>query len=106
MVVMLLPEETLPPYHTWHAIRQPWEVRLYSSSTPFILGQHYRTTELWLRVVAECLRERQREAIQVLARKHTPVFPCDACGKEATYVCAQCIYDDQGWLCDACVSEH
>jgi hypothetical protein len=28
------------------------------------------------------------------------------CGQEATQVCTQCIYEDEGWLCDACVSEH
>jgi len=64
------------------------------------------TTELKLRVVTERVGERQREAIQVLARNDAPVFPCDACGKEATQVCTQCIYDGQGWLCDACVAEH
>jgi len=64
------------------------------------------TTELKLRVVAERVGERQREAVQVLARNDAPVFPCDACGKEATQVCTQCIYDGQGWLCDACVAEH
>ena len=64
------------------------------------------TTELRLRVVAERIGERQKEAVQVLARNNAPVLPCDACGKEATHVCTQCIYDDQGWLCDACMSEH
>ena len=64
------------------------------------------TTELKLRVVAERLGERQKEAVQVLARNDALVLPCDACGKEATHVCTQCIYDDQGWLCDACVAEH
>jgi hypothetical protein len=64
------------------------------------------TTELKLRVLAERLGPRQREAVQVLARNNPPVFPCVVCGQEATQVCTQCIYEDEGWLCDACVSEH
>jgi hypothetical protein len=64
------------------------------------------TTELKLRVLAERLGTRQREAVQVLARNNPPVFPCVVCGQEATQVCTQCIYEDEGWLCDACASEH
>ena len=64
------------------------------------------TTELTLRVVGERLGLRQRQAVQVLARNTPPVFSCVACGKEATQVCTQCIYDDEGWLCDACAPEH
>ena len=64
------------------------------------------TTELTLRVVGERLGPRQRQAVQVLARNTPPVFSCVACGQEATQVCRQCIYDDEGWLCDACAPEH
>jgi hypothetical protein len=64
------------------------------------------TTELRLRVIAERDGERRREAIQLLARNIPPVIPCSACGNEATHVCSQCIYEDEGWLCDACVSTH
>jgi hypothetical protein len=64
------------------------------------------TTALRLRVVGERTGERQREAVQVLARNTAPLIPCDVCGKEATNVCSQCVYDEQGWLCDACVAEH
>ena len=64
------------------------------------------TTELRLRVVAERDGAWQREAVQVLARNNPPVIPCEACGKEATQVCSQCIYEGQGWLCDACVPAH
>jgi hypothetical protein len=64
------------------------------------------TTALTLRVVAERLGARQREAVQVLARNTAPVFLCVVCGQEATQVCRQCIYEDEGWLCDACASEH
>jgi hypothetical protein len=34
------------------------------------------------------------------------VFPCVVCGQEATQVCTQCIYENEGWLCDACAPEH
>jgi len=64
------------------------------------------TTELKLRVLAERLGARQREAVQVLARNNPPVFPCVVCGQEATQVCTQCIYEDEGWLCDTCAPEH
>jgi hypothetical protein len=64
------------------------------------------TTELKLRVVAERLGARQREAVQVLARNTAPVFSCVGCGQEATQVCTQCLYEDEGWLCDACAPEH
>ena len=61
---------------------------------------HYHRAKL--RVLAEHLGARQREAVQVLARNNPPVFPCVVCGQEATQVCTQCIYEDEGWLCDAC----
>jgi hypothetical protein len=64
------------------------------------------TTELRLRVVSERDGERPKEAVQLLARNTPPVIPCEVCGKEATQVCTQCIYEGQGWLCDACVPEH
>ena len=64
------------------------------------------TTELTLRVVGARLGPRQRQAVQVLARNTPPVVACVACGTEATQVCRQCIYDDEGWLCDACAPEH
>jgi hypothetical protein len=64
------------------------------------------TTELRLRVMAERDGAWQREAVQLLARNNSPVIPCEACGQEATQVCSQCIYEGQGWLCDACVAAH
>ncbi len=64
------------------------------------------TTELKLRVLGERLGPRQRQPVQVLARNNPPVFSCMGCGQEATQVCTQCIYEGEGWLCDACVTEH
>jgi len=64
------------------------------------------TTELTLKVVGEREGEAQGKAIQVLARNEPPVIPCDVCGKPATEVCAQCVYDEGGWLCEECVKDH
>ncbi len=64
------------------------------------------TTELRLKVVAERVGEAQGKSIQVLARNEAPLISCEVCGKPATEVCAQCIYEGRGWLCDACSEEH
>ncbi|GAC1314130.1 MAG: hypothetical protein NVSMB27_49700 [Ktedonobacteraceae bacterium] len=64
------------------------------------------TTELKLKVVSEREVEAKGKAIQVLARNVPPVILCEECGKPATSVCSQCIFDDQGWLCDDCAENH
>ena len=64
------------------------------------------TTELKLKVISEREVEAKGKAIQVLARNTPPLILCNVCGKPATEVCAQCIYDDEGWLCDDCAEEH
>ncbi len=64
------------------------------------------TTELKLRVISEYEAETKGKAIQVLARNTPPVILCEICGKLATNVCSQCIFDDKGWLCDDCAQEH
>jgi Plasmid pRiA4b ORF-3-like protein len=64
------------------------------------------TTELKLRVISEYEVETKGKAIQVLARNTPPVILCEGCGKPATEVCSQCIFDDRGWLCDDCAEEH
>jgi hypothetical protein len=64
------------------------------------------TTELSLKVLAEENREAKGPSIQMLARNTAPLIPCGGCGKPATQVCSQCVYDEQGWLCDACAEHH
>ncbi len=64
------------------------------------------TTELRLKVVAEREGEAKEKSIQVLARNEPPLIFCEKCGKPATMVCAQCIYEGEGWLCGACAEEH
>jgi hypothetical protein len=62
------------------------------------------TTHLILKVVSE--EESEGKDIQVLARNEPPPIPCDSCGKIATKVCTECLYSDEGWLCDECAAEH
>jgi hypothetical protein len=64
------------------------------------------TTELRLKVISEREVEAKGKAIQVLARNSPPVISCESCGKSATNVCSQCIFDGQGWLCDDCAEDH
>jgi Plasmid pRiA4b ORF-3-like protein len=64
------------------------------------------TTELGVKVIAEEEVEMKGKAIQVLARNNLPVVPCDVCGEPATILCTQCIYEDKGYLCDACAKDH
>jgi Plasmid pRiA4b ORF-3-like protein len=64
------------------------------------------TTELKLKVISERQIAAKGNAIQVLARNTPPVILCEVCGKPATEVCSQCIFDDKGWLCEDCADEH
>jgi hypothetical protein len=64
------------------------------------------TTDLRLKAVSERQAATKGNAIQVLARNVPPVILCEECGKPATEVCSQCIFDDKGWLCDDCAMEH
>jgi len=64
------------------------------------------TTELKLKVISEREVEGKGKAIQLLARNTPPVILCEECGKPATNVCTQCIFDGRGWLCDECSEEH
>lgn len=64
------------------------------------------TTELSVKVLAEEDREAKGPPIQVLARNIPPPIPCEVCGKPATEVCSQRVYDEQGWLCEACAQAH
>ncbi len=64
------------------------------------------TTELRLRVLSVDETATKGKAIQVLARNTPPVILCEVCGKAATNVCSQCIFDEEGWLCDDCAQDH
>jgi hypothetical protein len=64
------------------------------------------TTDLSLRVVAELPGLPTKQPFALLARNDPPEIPCGECSKPATRVCAEHVYDDAGWLCDACAAEH
>ncbi len=64
------------------------------------------TTELILSVVSEHNSYPRKEPIRLLARNSPPLMTCVACGGIATIVCGECIYVDQGWLCDKCAQSH
>ena len=64
------------------------------------------TTELLVKVVLEDEVDMQGKVIQVLARNSLSIIPCDECGEPATSFCTQCIYEDKGYLCDACAKNH
>jgi hypothetical protein len=64
------------------------------------------TTHLSLRVVSEREGKIASESIQILARNDPRLITCEMCGEIATLVCAQCIWSDEGWLCDKCAGEH
>ena len=64
------------------------------------------TTELKLRVISEREAETKGKTVQVLARNNPPEMLCEVCGKPATSVCSQCIFDDRGWVCDTCAENH
>jgi hypothetical protein len=81
--------------------------KILSPGQPFSHEYDYGTpTELRLKVVVEREGEAKGKSIQVLARNEAPLISCERCGKAASEVCAQCIYQGGGWLCDACAEEH
>ena len=65
------------------------------------------TTESLITVMAETTRKTQKEAVRLLARNIPPVFSCCSCGKPATDICTECIYEsDNPFLCDECAQNH
>ena len=47
-----------------------------------------------------------KNKVQLAARNEPPNWPCDSCGKPATSVCAQCVYEGKGFCCSAHGSRH
>ena len=66
------------------------------------------TTELVLKVVSEYEGNLfiEEKPVQILSRNEPPPLTCNVCGRPATQVCTQCIYLDEGWLCDECAKNH
>ncbi len=64
------------------------------------------TTELRLKVLAERESVQHKKTVELLAHNVLPTIPCEGCGKPATQTCSQCIYEEGGWLCEACAEQH
>lgn len=65
------------------------------------------TTELEVTFAGKVIADKLpgRSKIKLLARNNSGEFACDVCGKKATQICVDCIYDG-GLLCDKCAESH
>ncbi|HYA99433.1 MAG TPA: hypothetical protein VED37_04375 [Ktedonobacteraceae bacterium] len=97
-------------YDDWDMGEKSMRVRLDKVLAPgqscFYEYDFGTTTELKLKVISERQTATRGNTIQVLARNVPPVILCEECGKPATEVCSQCIYEGRGWVCDECAEEH
>ncbi len=50
--------------------------------------------------------KKRKKSIELMARNVQPQIKCSCCENEATHVCAQCFYDNTGWLCSTCAQIH
>ncbi len=64
------------------------------------------TTELLLTVISEFEGTLKKGKVGILARNEAPRIKCSYCEKPATTICTECIYDNQGWLCEDCARKH
>jgi len=65
------------------------------------------TTELALKVVGERAGALKAKTVEILARNDQPPINCGVCGKPATQVCTQCMFEGpEAWLCDEHAEEH
>jgi len=64
------------------------------------------TTELMLKVISEFNNNIKTGEVEILARNDPPQIKCSHCDNLATRICTECIYEDAGWLCEACADDH
>lgn len=65
------------------------------------------TTELVISVKDYRVSYWKKDKLTILSRNTPLEFLCDACHeKPATVICAECIYDGAGFLCDDCKDTH
>ncbi len=88
------------------SLRVPLDRVLHPGLVGFYEYDFGTTTELRLKVLAEETREATGQPIQLLASNTPPLIPCGVCGKPATSVCSQCVYEEEGWLCADCARTH
>jgi hypothetical protein len=63
------------------------------------------STELVVRLLGG-VSASSKGTVRLAARNEPPTWPCDACGKAATAVCTQCLYEGKGFCCAAHASDH
>jgi hypothetical protein len=82
--------------------------RLFQPGTAFTYEYDYgSTTELNLKVIGLWDRRAKQGAVELLARNDAPQVACEKCGNQpATQICTECVYKDQGWLCENCAENH
>jgi hypothetical protein len=64
------------------------------------------STELLLTVISAREGFSKGKEVRIMARNDPPDIKCDVCGKPATDVCCQCVYEGSGWLCEDCRGKH
>ncbi len=67
------------------------------------------TTTLKITLCGISKRPKQRKAVRLLARNTAPKLTCRECGKEADWVCIECMWEDyesNPFYCEACGEEH
>lgn len=94
----------------WGPREKTMRSKIYSVLSPGLKFTHEydygSTTELALRVINVREGEMPKKGIRLLARNHPLRILCLTCGKQATQVCACCIYGGDAWFCDECAPEH
>jgi hypothetical protein len=63
------------------------------------------STELVVRLLGS-VSASTADTVRLVARNEAPAWPCDVCGRAATVVCTQCLYEGKGFCCSAHVSSH
>jgi hypothetical protein len=103
-------DQEIDVYYDWDTRRKNMHVPL---DQVFQLGQicSYEydfgsTTELTVKVISLSEVPAKKKDIEILARNTLSFIPCDVCGKAATLICTECNYEDEGYLCETCATDH
>lgn len=65
------------------------------------------STELKLRVVDERQGRAVRETVRLLSRNEAPVWECEVCGEEASWICTFCMYERENpFYCELHGEDH
>jgi len=46
------------------------------------------------------------KGVRVVGRNEAPTWPCDVCGRPASMLCRECVYDDRGFCCKTHARQH